>query len=326
MGKRSQSRSGSLQFWPRKRITKFLPSVNWEAIAFSVRNEKYDNVGLLGFVGYKVGMASAMVKDLTQDSRTKDKKIIVPVSIIELPPMKIFSVRFYKNNLPTKEVLAENLDKELKRKLKLPKKKPLPIDEIKDYEDIRVIVYSVVKQTKIKKTPDLIEIALSGSLEDKLKFIKEKINKEIFATEVLKNLSLVDIRGLTKGKGLEGPVKRFGISLRQHKSEKGVRRPGSLGPWHPAHVLFRVPMAGQLGMFSRVQYNYKIIALKKISELNINPPSGWKNYGIIKTEFAIIQGSVPGTEKRPLLLTFPLRPSKKQKKKKYEFVSLENES
>jgi len=39
--------------------------------------------------------------------------------------MKIFSVRFYKNNKVAKDVLAENLDKELKRKIKFVKtKKP----------------------------------------------------------------------------------------------------------------------------------------------------------------------------------------------------------
>jgi len=315
MGKTHKTKDGSLQFWPRKRARKLLPSVNWKAI-------NSDKKGLMGFIGYKVGMASCLVKDLTPNSMTKDKKIFLPVSVFELPPMKIFSVRFYKNGKVKKEILAENLDKELKRKIKLPKKKSEKIENIKDYEDVRVIVYSQAGKTGIKKTPDLIEIALSGSLEEKINFVKEKINKEIFASEILKDSELADVRGLTKGKGTQGAVKRFGIKLRQHKSEKGVRRPGSLGPWHPAHVLFRVPMAGQLGMFSRVQYNYKIVNLGKISEKDINPSGGWKNYGKIKTEYAILQGSVPGTEKRQLLLTLPLRASKEQKKKKFEFLEL----
>jgi len=42
---------------------------------------------------------------------------------------------------------------------------------------------------------------------------------------------MVDSKTFTKGKGFQGPVKRFGISLRSHKSEKVIRGPGSLGPW-----------------------------------------------------------------------------------------------
>jgi len=142
------------------------------------------------------------------------------------------------------------------------------------------------------------------------------------ASDIFKEIKLIDVRGLTKGKGISGPVKRFGIRLKQKKSEKGQRRPGSIGPWHPAHTTFRAPMAGQLGMFSRVHYNLNIIDLGKISEKNINPKQGWKNYGNIKTEYIILRGSVQGPAKRQLLITPPLRQTKKQLKKNYELIKL----
>ncbi|MEM4230661.1 MAG: 50S ribosomal protein L3 [Candidatus Pacearchaeota archaeon] len=318
MPRTNKPRAGSLQFWPRKRAERFLPSVNWRIL-----EERNKFSGPLGFIGYKVGMATILVKDKTPDSLTKDKKIPVPATIIELPIMKIFSIRFYKDNKVIDEILAENLDKELKKKVKLPKgKERRKIEDIKGYDNIRVVVYSVVKETEIKKTPDIIEVGLAGKLEDKIKFVKEKIGKEISASEIFKPLQLVDFRGLTKGKGFVGPIKRFGISKRHHKSEKGVRRPGSLGPWHPNVVTFRVAMAGQLGMFTRIHYNGKILSLGKIKENNINKKSGWKNYGNIKTEYAIISGSVPGPAKRQLLLTFPLRKTKNQEKKNFEFIKI----
>jgi len=318
MPKHSKPRAGSLQIWPRKRARKLLPSVNWSAISDS-------NAPLLGFIGYKVGMGSCTVKDLTPNSLTKDKRIVIPCTIIELPPMKIFSVRFYKNGRVMKEVLAENLDKELKKKVKLPKSKKdsKELEKIRDCDDLRVIVYSLVKNTGLKKTPDLAEIGLSGSLEEKINFVKENLGKEILVSNVFKDIKLIDVRGLTKGKGIQGPVKRFGIRLRQYKSEKGQRKPGSIGPWKPAHTMFRVPMAGQLGFFSRIQYNFNVIKIRKIKEENINPNHGWKNYGKIKTEYMILKGSVPGPAKRQLLLTLPLRPTKKQAKKNYEFIRLE---
>ncbi len=309
MSSLSAPRRGSLQYWPRKRARKILPSVNWNAIKDSDRFK--------GFICYKAGMASAYVKDNTQDSKTKGKKIIVPITLIECPPLKIFSVRFYKNGKVAKEILAENLDKELKRKVKLPKNfKKTEFEG--DYDDVRVLCYSIVKKTGIKKTPDLSEIAIGGNYEEKINFIKENLKKEIPVSSIFEKGSLVDFRGLTKGKGLQGPVRRFGITLKSHKAEKGRRRPGNLGPWKPARVTRRAPQAGQLGMFTRVSYNNKIIDIGKAE----NKFKGIKNFGDIKADYIIVSGSVQGTPKRQLLVTKPLRATKNQLKKNYELIEL----
>ena len=305
-------RKGSLQFWPRKRARKFLPRVNWSAI----NSEKK----LKGFICYKAGMGSAIVKDNTPNSMTKDKKIAVPCTILECPSMKIFSVRFYKNNKVAKDILAENLDKELKKKIKFPKTKKEGLDKINlgNYDDISIIFYSQVKKTELKKTPDIVEIGLGGNLEEKINFVKENLNKEFSVLDFFEKGNLVDFRGLTKGKGFQGPVKRFGITFRSHKAEKGVRKVGSIGPWHPARVTFRTPMAGQMGMFTRIVYNNKIINLGK-SDGKIK---NIKNYGDIKTDYVIVNGSVQGPAKRQLIMSAPLRVSKMQKKKNFEFLEL----
>lgn len=315
-------RKGSLQFWPRKRASKFLPRVNWSSI-----NSKGSKGRLKGFICYKAGMASAYVKDDTPNSMTKGKNIIVPVTILECPPMKIFSVRFYKNGLIKTEVLAENPDKELIGRVKMPKRKISVISEIekvKDHDDISIICYSQVKKTGLKKTPDLSEIGLSGNLDEKLNFVKENIGKEINVSDVFEKKHLVDIHGLTKGRGFSGPVKRFGITLKQHKSEKGRRRPGSLGPWHPARVTFRAPMAGQLGMFTRVVYNNSIIDIGSSQEKGKgeNKLKNIENYGDILTGHLVVGGSVQGPSKRQLLVTSPLRENEKQAKKAYELIGL----
>ncbi len=302
-------RKGSLQYWPRKRARKFLPSVNWKAV-------KNDSVKLAGFICYKAGMASAYVKDDTPDSMTKGKKIIIPVTLIECPALKIFSVRFYKNGKVAKDVLSEGLDKELKKIVKLPKAaKKTELEG--SYDDVRVLCYSIVKKTGIKKTPDLVEIAIGGNYEDKLKFVRENLNKEISVSSIFEKGKLADVRGLTRGKGLQGPVRRFGITLKSHKSEKG-RRTGPLGSFSPGRTTFNAPMAGQLGMFTRVSYNNKIIDMGK-SEDKFR---GIKNFGDIKTDYLILAGSVQGTAKRQLLLTHPLRATKKQSKKNYELLEL----
>ena len=131
MADNNRSRKGSLQFYPRVRAKKTVPRVNWKP-------HTKDSLSLLGFVGYKVGMASVSVKDNTKDSMTKGKRIIVPATIVECPAMRIYGVRFYKDNKVAKDVVVAN-EKELKKKVKLPKK----VSELKDpdfeYDDVRVL-------------------------------------------------------------------------------------------------------------------------------------------------------------------------------------------
>lgn len=310
------TRHGSLQFYPRVRAKKLLPNVNW---GFLSKEEP----GLMGAIGYKVGMKSAYVRDNTLNSLTKGQRIIVPVTIIECPLMKILSIRFYKNKKVIGEVLNSNLDKELKRKVKLPKEIKKKIEDFKkeDFDDLKVLVYSQVKKTGIKKTPDITEIGLSGSVNEKLEFIKKNITKEISIKDIFKN-EVVDVRGITKGKGTQGTIKRFGLTLKAHKSEKGQRSLGSGGPWHPSRVDFTQPRMGQMGYFTRIVYNNKIIDINNINEKNINPASGFKHFGQIKTDYIILRGSIQGPAKRQLLITSPLRITKKQNKKTYELIEL----
>ena len=318
MPKHGHTRKGSLQFYPRVRAKKILPRVSWQALS-----EKKQGNGLLGFIGYKVGMKSAYVKDDTPHSLSKGQRIIIPVTVIECPTVKIFSVRFYKNKKVIGEVLNSNIDKELKKKIKIPKEFRKKIEDFKqeDFDDLRLIVYSQVKKTGIKSKPDMAELGLSGKVEEKMNFIKENLVKEISIKDIFSE-GVVDIRGVTKGKGNQGPMKRFGLTLRSHKSEKGRRGPGSGGPWHPARVEFTQPMAGQMGYFTRVVYNNKIISSGSINEKNVNPKSGFKKYGQIKTDFLIVFGSIQGPSKRQLLITSPLRESKKQSKKNYELIEI----
>ncbi|MEI6731214.1 MAG: 50S ribosomal protein L3 [archaeon] len=307
----TRPRWGSLQFWPRKRAAKFLPSANWKPVK---------GQGLLGLIAYKAGMATVIVKDNTEASMTKGKKMALPVTILEVPGMKIFSVRFYKNTKVLKDVIVAN-DKELKHIVKVPASlKPFDSQIPADYDDIRLVVFTLANKTAFKKTPDILEVAVSAP--NKLDYVKTLIGKEITMKDFLDKKELLDVHAVSKGKGLEGPVPRMGLSLKGHKSEKGVRRPGSLGPWHPARVTFRTPMSGQLGWFTRVVYNLNLITSGTIAEKNINPGTGFKHYGNIKTSYMIIHGSIPGPVKRAVLVVPAIRPTKLQSKQKYQFTEL----
>ena len=81
-------------------------------------------------------------------------------------------------------------------------------------------------------------------------------------------------------------------------------------------------MAGQLGMFTRVIYNNKIIDIGEINDSNKENFSNIKNYGNVKTYYLIVYGSVQGPAKRQLIISAALRKSKKQSKKNYELIKL----
>ena len=306
-------RSGSLQFYPRVRAKKVIPRVNWAPV-------KKDGSGLLGFIGYKVGMVSVWAKDETEASLTKAKRIAIPATVVECPAMKIYSVRFYKGNKVLKDLVVSK-DKVLKKKVKLSKEIKQIADDV-EFDDVRVVLFSDVKSTCVDKNkPDMIEVAISGSKDEKLAFVKEKVGKEISVTEVFSE-GLVDVHGVTIGRGTQGPVKRFGIAFKDHKSEKGVRRPGSLGCFGKRRTEFRAPMAGQTGYHSRVVYNNLILEVGKIADKDINKKGGFDHYGTIKTDYLVLRGSIPGPKKRGLALTYPIRPTKKQSKKKFEVLEI----
>jgi len=208
--------------------------------------------------------------DNRKASPTKDEEIRVPVTVIECPPLKILSVRFYKKN-PYGSFVAKEIwlkpAKELMRTLSLPKNIPdaKELEQINpdDYSEITVLVHTQPRFAGVgKKKPEIIEMKISGGNQDKLAFIKAHADKDILFEEVFKEAQLVDLHAVTKGKGIQGPVRRFGISLKQKKTEKGRRQPGSRGGWRgQQHTMYRTAYAGQMGYHFRTQINTQIFKI-----------------------------------------------------------------
>ena len=106
---------------------------------------------------------------------------------------------------------------------------------------------------------------------------------------------------------MQGPVKRFGIAFKNHKTEKGVRRVGTLGAWSgQGHTLYRVPHPGQMGYHLRTELNKQIIKVSTKPE-EVNPKGGWPHYGLVKTTYVALKGSIAGPQKRAIIFTKPLR-------------------
>jgi large subunit ribosomal protein L3 len=261
------------------------------------------------FAGYKVGMTHVTVSDNKPTSPTKDKEIVVPVTVLECPPLKVFGIRAYDKGVAVSQTIAEQLDKNLGRRLTTPKKRP-QLNE--DADEYRLIVHTQPALTAIgKKKPELFELPLEGSKDEQLAKAKELVGRELKVTDILSAGQQVDVHAVTTGKGTQGPVKRFGIGIRQHKSEKTKRGPGSLGPWKgQGHIMHRIAYAGQTGFQQRTEYNKWIVSIGDDPK-RINPKGGFLRYGLVKNPYILVKGSVPGPSKRLLRLSAACRPDKR---------------
>ncbi len=304
MPKTRQPRAGSMQFWPRVRSRYSYARIR----TWTTSKEPKP----LGFAGYKVGMTHLMINDNRPNSMTKGSDIFYPATVIECPPLKIYSIRFYKNTRDGTKIVAavyaDSLDKELGRKITIPKKKG---KEAADFDFLRLLCHTQPNLTGIgKKKPEIFEIAVGGNREQQVAYSKEKLGKEIYVGEVFKEGQQLDVHSLTTGKGFQGALKRFGVQLRHHKSEKSRRNPGSLGPWKAqGHVMWRTAHAGKMGYHLRTEYNKQVLKIgNKIDEINVK--GGFINYGFVKNSYILVKGSIAGSQKRLIKLTEPMRSKK----------------
>src|SRR3989338_4131347 len=309
MPKVSHPRRGSMQFWPRKRSKHSLARIS----SWSAENKAKP----LGFIGYKAGMTHVIAVDNRPKSLTKGEKIARPATIIDCPPMTVAGVAFYTTSLlgmrKTTSVLYEKMDKSIGKKIQLPKKTTKKLAEVTGFDDLRLLVHTNPKRTPTgAKKPKLLEIALGGSKEDKLAYAKEMLGKEISLGAVFENGVQVDVHGITKGKGFQGTVKRYGVPIRQHKAEKTKRGIATLGSRTPKRVQHTVPQSGKMGFHLRTEYNKKIIKISTQPE-EINSKGGIVSYVVVRNTYMMVHGSVAGPEKREVVLTAPYRPNKTSK-------------
>ncbi len=328
MGHRKYSapRRGSLAYLPRGRASHWTPRIRyWPNYEGAPR--------LLGFAGFKAGTTHVTVVDNRQGSLNYGKEVTFPVTVVETPPLKVAALRFYemrdKGLRTIGEVWSNDQDKELQRIIKTPEK----FDDTKGWEkidtakeklvEIRAVVASRPRSTTIgRKTPDLFEVKIDGgTAQDQLEFGKRILGKDVKISEVFKEGGEVDVISITKGKGIQGPVKRWGIKKLKHKSRKTVRGVGSIGPWHPHYVMYSVPRAGQMGFAQRTEYNKQILKLGD-NGTDVTPKGGFLRYGLIKTEYAVIRGTIPGPARRLVALRYPSRGSPAGEAPKLEQLDL----
>jgi len=317
---------GSHGYSPRKRARAETPHIkSWP--------EGNDKPKIQGFLGYKAGMTHAFIVDYRPTSTTAGKEVMMPVSVVETPPIKVAAVRAYKkdyNGLKTAgELWAEKLDPEIAKKISISKKdKKKNWDFTNEADEIRVIIYTQPKLvTGIpKKTPEIREFRVSGgSIEDQIKYAKEILGKEVKINETLHEGDMIDTIAVTKGKGFQGHVKRWGVKLLSHKNSKHRRMIGTQGSWHPSWVQATVPNAGQMGYHQRTEYNKRVLKIGEKGE-EITPSGGFPHYGVVRNSYVILHGSIPGPTKRLVSMRDAIRYERGVKVQKPEITYISTTS
>jgi large subunit ribosomal protein L3 len=274
---------------------------------------------LLAFAGFKAGMNYGLAIDNRQGSLTFGKEIVIPMTTLETPPMLACALRAYTKTyegLQTfGEAWMEKPPKDFERIISVPEKFATE-ESLKKIEgnldrisDLRVVMATQPRLAKRrKKVPDLVEVKIGGgTIKERFEYAKKILGSEVKITDFVKEGQAVDAIGVTKGKGIQGPVKRWGIRRKFHKARKTVRQVGSIGAWTPHYVMYSVPRAGQMGFHQRTEYNKLVIRVGNNGS-EVTPKGGFLRYGEINSDYVLLKGSVPGTTNRLVLMRVAARP------------------
>lgn len=321
MAKGHTTRHGSMAYYPRKRARSIIARVRrWVDIG---------EAKLLGFAGYKVGVLHVVRIDDNPNSPFYGQEIAKVATVIETPPIRIVGVRVYEKSYyglrSMGEVWVSDLPPDLKRVFTVPKRRGYheeqlkKIEEIKDsVDEVRAIVAMQPRKAGIhKKKPEVFEIGVGGDTSGALEYALDRLGKEVTLDQIFSEGDYIDVISITKGKGFQGVIKRFGVKEmpRWHKHRKGHRRIGSVGPTKPA-IMFTTPFPGQMGFHQRTEYNKRILKIGNLMvedeerrrDDEINPPGGWPRYGLVRSMYVLVEGTLPGPPKRLVKMRFPARP------------------
>lgn len=306
-------RHGSLAYLPRKRANSILGRIRfWPRI-------EGDTPRLLGFAGYKAGMTHVFKIEDRKRSPNFGKEVVSSATVLETPPIFVCAMRVLTRDLyglrNFSEAWMKDPPSELEKIMTVPES--FSTDEsLKKIEEnlakvstVRVVAITQPKQTSVpKKKPDIMEIEVGGgTIQQQFEYAKALLGKAIAPTELFKDGQYVDTVAVSTGKGWQGPVKRWGVTILQAKGKKTKRGVATLGPWNPHHVMYSVARAGQMGFHQRTEFNKRILKIGADGK-EVTPKGGFIRYGVVRGSYMLLEGSVAGTEKRPIRLRYPARP------------------
>jgi len=329
-------RHGSLGFLPRKRATRHRGKVK----SFP-KDDQTKAPHLTAFLAYKAGMTHILRDVDKPGSKAHKKEVVEAVTVLETPPMMVVGLVGYKETAyglkPATTVWAEHLNDEIKRRFYknwYKSKKKAFTKYAKKYADgqkeinealekvkaecsvVRVIAHTQIRKLSFgMKKAHCMEIQINGGdVKAKVDFAVGMFEKQVPVDAIFAQNEMIDTIGVSKGRGYEGVITRWGCTRLPRKSHRGLRKVGCIGAWHPAKIQYSVPRAGQNGYHHRTEMNKKVYKIAKgsaennattefdLTEKSITPMGGFVHYGQVKEDYMLVKGCVIGPKKRVITL------------------------
>jgi len=342
-------------FYPKKRARRHRGRVK----AFP-RDDAKKPIHLTAFLSYKAGMTHIVREVDKPGSKVNKKEVVEAVTILETPPMVIVGIvgyvatpkglralrtvwaehigedcrrRFYKNWYKSKKKAFTKASKKWQDDLG---KKVIEKDlkAMKRYcKTIRVIAHTQMKLLRQRqKKSHIMEIQVNGgTIAQKVDWARQHLEKPVPITSVFAQNEMIDVIGVTKGKGFKGVTSRWHTRKLPRKTHKGLRKVACIGAWHPSRVQFTVARAGQKGYHHRTELNKKIYRIGRgvhtrkgkvvknnaateydLTDKSITPMGGFPHYGEVNNDFIMIKGCCMGPKKRVITLRKALVTSAKR--------------
>lgn len=311
--KRHSPRRGSLAYSPRVRAKSMEARIRaWPKL-------DSEEPKILAHCGFKAGCVQIVSIDDREKVPNAGKQLVSLGTVLVTPPVLILGIRGYSKDhdgLHAEfDVYAEDIPKSIAKEISLKNKQENALENaeksLKKIKEIFAIVAISPSAAGLEqKKPYVFEASVSGGdIPKQFAHVKELLGKEIKIDQIFETGASVDVAAITKGKGWQGVLKRWNVKKKQHKSRKTVREVGSLGPISPQSVMYTVPRAGQFGFHQRVEYDKRIMIMGNTDdgELKINPDGGFKHFGLVKGDFIVLKGSVPGAYRRLIKLRSQIR-------------------
>jgi len=274
-------------------------------------------------------------------SKQHKKEVVEAVTILECPPMIVVGLVGYQDTAQglrtVTTVWAEHLNDECKRRFYknwYKSKKKAFTKYVKKYSDghkeidaelermkkycqvVRVIAHTQVRKVKVgQKKAHIAEIQVNGGdIAAKVDFGFGLFEKQVPVDAVFAENEMIDVIGVSKGKGTEGVTARWGVTRLPRKTHRGLRKVACIGSWHPSKVTYSVARAGQRGYHHRTEINKKVYRIMKagdtksastdydLTEKPITPVGGFPHYGVINEDALMIKGGLIGVKKRVITL------------------------
>jgi len=310
---------------------------------------------LTAFMGYKAGCTHIMREVNKPGSKLHKKETVEAVTIIETPPMVVVGLvgyietprglrtlttvwcahlsdtvkrRFYKNWYRAKRkaftLYAARITEENNKDVET------ELNRMKKYcQVIRVLAHTQIRKVGLRqKKAHLMEVQVNGgTLAEKVDWGYNLFERKVPVDTVFNQNDMIDVIGVTKGKGYEGVITRWGTATLPRKTHRGLRKVACIGAWHPARVRFTVARAGQNGYHHRTEMNKKIYRIgaaatsedgktlnpnastpHDLTQKAITPLGGFPHYGVVDEDYVMLKGCVMGPKKRVITLRKSLVP------------------